>query len=101
MVCQKKLQLGITVGVDQSVQTAALLAEGAVVVVIAVVVGQVSGLKDGGQLDLAVLQMLHGAEQAGNTDHIAAVVLGALDAALCGKPVEMEAIRTSTFFSRT
>ena len=57
-------------GVDQSVQTAAVLAEGAVVVVEAAVIGQIGGLEDGDQLHIPVLQMIHGAEQTKNILYI-------------------------------
>lgn len=83
-IFRAKLQLGIAVAVDQSVQTAAFLAEGAVVVVVALIIGQIAGGIDGADLDGLIFQLVHGPVDAGDADHLAAVIFGACDAALGG-----------------
>ena len=76
------LQGRIAEAIDQSVHLAACLAVGALVVVEALVVGQIGGGVDG--VDGNTGNLVHCTVDACDTDDVAAVVAGAADAALCG-----------------
>ena len=72
------LQCRITVAVHQSIQLSALLAVGAILVVVAGVIRQVFQLVHGAHRQAAELG--NGAVQSSNTDHLAAVITHSLNA---------------------
>ena len=77
------LQPGIAVGIDQGVQASALLAVGAVLVVVAGVVGQVIHIINRG--DLVTADLIGHGIQGCHADDLAAVVTDGLDALLGGE----------------
>ena len=79
---QIKLQPGVAVGIDQGVQASALLAVGAVLVVVAFVIGQVVLGEDA--VDLLAADLIGHGVQGRNAHDLAAVVTDGLDALLGG-----------------
>ena len=75
-----KLQLGISVTVDEGVDLASFLAEGAVVAAVVFVLGDVFDVKDA--IDRDILDVIHIAEQSAEAGCLAAVVPNAVQSAV-------------------
>ena len=82
-VCDyEDLQPGIAVGIDQCIQTAALLAVGALLVVVAGVVRNILDRVDGA--DRVAVDLVHSAVDCRDTHCLAAIVAHSLDALVGG-----------------